>query len=308
MKAVEIDSYGGSEVLVYRDVMDPVPGPGEVVADIYAASVNPVDWKVRNGERQASLHLKFPHVLGVDFSGVVRAVGDGVTEFSIGDEVYGTTAQDQRGCYAEALAVPANQLALKPKGMSHKEAAAIALVGLTALVSLDDVAGLKSGETILVHAAAGGVGGFAVQYAKHVGARVYATASAPNHDYVKSLGADVVIDYRNQDFTEIAKDCDVVYETVGGDVQARSVSVLKPGGRLVYITKPPEGFVPPEHIEYLRPKVPRDGGHMRVISNLIDQGAVWAPEITEMPLNQIKKAHELSATEHVRGKIVMAVR
>ena len=197
---------------------------------------------------------------------------------------------------------------LKPKGMSHTEAAAIALVGLTALVSLDDVAGLKSGETILVHAAAGGVGGFAVQYAKHVGAKVYATASAANHDYVKSLGADVVIDYRNQDFTEVAKDCDVVYETVGGEVLARSVSVLKPGGRLVYITKPPEGFVAPDNIEYLRPKVPRDGGHMAVISNLIDQGAVWAPEITEMSLGEIKKAHELSATEHVRGKIVLVVR
>ncbi|MGB0576425.1 MAG: NADP-dependent oxidoreductase [Alphaproteobacteria bacterium] len=308
MKAVEIDSYGGPEVLKFRDVLDPVPRAGEVVADIYAASVNPVDWKVRNGERQASLHLQFPHVLGVDFSGVVRSVGEGVTQFSVGDEVYGTTAQDQRGCYAEALAVPANQLALKPKTMSHKEAAAIALVGLTALVSLDDVAGLKSGETILVHAAAGGVGGFAVQYAKSVGAKVFTTASAPNHDYVKSLGADVVIDYRNQDFTEIAKDCDVVYETVGGEVQARSVSVLKPGGRLVYITKPPEGFIPPDHIEYLRPKVPRDGGHMSFISKLVDQGAVWAPEITEMPLDQIKKAHELSATEHVRGKIVINVR
>ena len=288
--------------------MDPVPGPGEVVADIYAASVNPVDWKIRNGERQASLHLKFPHVLGVDFSGVVRSVGEGVTEFSIGDEVYGTTAQDQRGCYAEALAVPANQLAFKPRGMSHKEAAAIALVGLTALVSLDDVAGLKSGETILVHAAAGGVGGLAVQYAKHVGAKVYATASASNHDYVKSLGADVVIDYRNQDFTEIGRVCDVVYETVGGEVQTRSVFVLKPGGRLVYITKPPEGFSPPDDIEYLRPKVPRDAGHMKVIADFVLQGVIWAPEITEMPLNKIKEAHELSATERVRGKIVLAVR
>jgi len=187
MKAVEIDTYGSSETLKYRDVLDPVPGPGEVVANIYAASVNPVDWKIRNGERQASLHLKFPHVLGVDFSGVIRSLGVGVKDFSIGDEVFGTTAQDQRGCYAEALAVPANQLSLKPKGILHKEAAAIALVGLTALVSLDDVAGLKSGETILVHAGAGGVGSFAVQYAKDVGAKVFATASAGNHEYVKSL-------------------------------------------------------------------------------------------------------------------------
>ncbi|NKB20569.1 MAG: zinc-binding dehydrogenase [Alphaproteobacteria bacterium] len=308
MKAVEIDAYGGADVLTYRNVMDPVPGPGEVVADIYAASVNPVDWKVRNGERQANLHLKFPHVLGVDFSGIVRSVGEGVTEYTVGDEVYGTTAQDQRGCYAEALAVPADQLAKKPASMSHKEAAAIALVGLTALVSLDDVAGLKSGETILVHAAAGGVGGFAVQYAKYIGAKVYATASAGNHDYVKSLGADVVIDYQNQDFTEIGRICDVVYETVGGEVQVRSVSVLKPGGRLVYITKPPEGFSAPDDIEYLRPKVPRDAGHMKIISDFVAQGAIWAPEIIEMPLDQIKKAHELSATEHVRGKIVMAVR
>ena len=308
MKAVEIDNYGGVEVLALRDVLDPVPGPGEVVADIYAASVNPVDWKVRNGERQAALKLKFPHILGVDFSGVVRSVGEGVTKFSVGDEVYGTTAQDQRGCYAEALAVPASQLATKPPSMSHKEAAAIALVGLTALVSLDDVAGLQSGETILIHAAAGGVGGFAVQYAKHVGAKVYATASAPNHDYVESLGADVLIDYRNQDFTEVAKDCDVVYETVGGDVQSQSEKVLKPGGRLVYITRPPEGFSPREDIEYLRPKVPRDAGHMEVISELVAKGAIWAPEITELPLDQIKKAHELSATEQVRGKIVLVVR
>lgn len=307
MRAVEIDNYGGVEVLTYRNVTDPVPESGEIVADIYAASVNPVDWKIRNGERQLSLHIKFPHILGVDFSGVVRSVGEGVTEFSIGDEVYGTTAQDQRGCYAEALAVPANQLALKPKGMSHKEAAAIALVGLTSLVALNDVARLKSGETILVHAAAGGVGGFAVQYAKHVGAKVYATASAGNHDYVKSLGADVVIDYRNKDFTEIGRICDVIYETVGGEVQERSISVLKPGGRLVYITKPTEGFTPPDDIEYLRPKVPRDAGHMKVIADLVAQGVIWAPEITEMTLDQIKEAHELSATEHVRGKIILAV-
>ncbi len=176
------------------------------------------------------------------------------------------------------------------------------------MMSLDDVAGLTSGETILIHAAAGGVGGFAVQHAKHVGAKVYAPASAPNHDYVKSLGADIVIDYRNQDFTEIVKECDVVYETVGGEVPSRSETVLKPDGRLVYITRPPEEYSPRDDIEYLRPKVPRAAGHMAVISDLVAQGAVWAPEITELPLDQIKKAHELSATEHVRGKIVLVVR
>ena len=155
--------------------------------------------KIRNGARKDNLELNFPYTPGIDFSGVVRAAAD-VTEFGAGDEVFGVTPQTQQGTYADAIAVDASLVARKPAGLSHVDSAAMALVGATAIVSLDRV-GLTSGETVLIHAGAGGVGGFAVQYAKHLGATVYATASARNHDYVRDMGADEVIDYSSQDFT-----------------------------------------------------------------------------------------------------------
>lgn len=309
MKAIEMDDYGGPEVLHLRDIADPVAGADEIVVDIFAASVNPVDWKVCAGYRREALRLQFPHILGLDFSGVVREVGAGVSDFAPGDEVYGVCEQSAKGAYAEAIAIKTANVAKKPGSLSHAEAAAIALVGLTALVSLEDVAKLASGETALIHAAAGGVGGFAVQYAKHAGARVYATASGHNHDYVRGLGADEVIDYTTADFTAAVPPCDVVYDTVGGDVHARSFSVLKSGGRLVYITRPPDGFeAPRDDVEVLRPQVPRDRRHLERISELVAAGAIWAPEITRMPLAEVAAAHELSKTGHVRGKIVLELR
>ncbi len=309
MKAIEIDDYGGPEVLQLRDIADPVAGAGEIVVDIHAASVNPVDWKVCAGYRRDALRLAFPHILGLDFSGVVREVGARVTEFAPGDKVYGVCEQNAKGAYAEAIAVNAANVAKKPPILSHAEAAAIALVGLTALVSLEDVAKLASGETALIHAAAGGVGGFAVQYARHAGARVYATASKQNHDYVRSLGADEVIDYTTSDFTAAVPPCDVVYDTVGGDVHARSFSVLKSGGRLIYIARPPDGFeAPRDDVEVLRPQVARDRRHLERINQLVAAGAIRAPALTRMPLADVAVAHELSKTGHVRGKIVLEMR
>ena len=308
MKAIQMIDYGGPEVLELREIDDPGAGEGEIVADILAASINPVDWKIRGGSRRAAYDIKLPHVLGVDFSGVVRELGPGVTELAVGDEVFGVVTQVQQGCYAEALAVRADMVGRKPAALSHAEAASLALVGLTALVALEDVAELSAGQTILIHAGAGGVGGFAIQYAKHVGATVYSTARARNHDYVLGLGADHVIDYTARDFTEAVPPCDVVFDTVGGEVQARSYAVLKPGGKLVHVAPGPQDFQPPrDDVELLRPNVGRDRRHMERIRELVEQGAVRPLDIAHMKLAETAAAHELSQTGHVRGKIVLDI-
>ncbi|MDA1323281.1 MAG: NADP-dependent oxidoreductase [Proteobacteria bacterium] len=307
MKAIQLDAYGGPDVLELRNVIDPVAGPGELVVDIYAASVNPVDWKIRNGARKDNLFLNFPYTPGIDFSGVVRAVGAGVTTFGASDEVYGVTPQTQQGTYADAIAVDASLVARKPAGLSHVNAAALALVGATAIVSLDSVA-LSAGETILIHAGAGGVGGFAVQYAKHLGATVYATASARNHDYVRDLGADEVIDYTSQDFTQAVPPCDVIFDTMGGKVHEQSFAVLKPGGRLVYVAAPPAGFIPPDNVTVKRPNVTRDPRHLDRISELYAAGAIKPMDVKEMALADAAAAQKLSADGHVRGKIVFKIR
>ncbi len=309
MKAVLMDDYGGPEVLRFGDAPDPVAGPGEILVEIHAASVNAADWKVREGFRRDDVKLAFPHILGRDFSGVVRALGAGVTDFAPGDEVFAVIDRGQEGGYAEAFAIRAELAAGKPSTLSHAEAAALALTGLTALAALEDAAKLRSGETVLIHGGAGGVGSFAVQYAKHVGARVIVTASAVNHDYVRSLGADLAIDYTSQDFTEAASDCDVVFDTIGGAVHARSFAALKPGGRLIHIAAGPAGFTAPrDDVTVTRPHVGRDRAHLERILDLVAEGAVRPPEIARMPLAEAAAAQELSKTGHVRGKIVFEVR
>ena len=205
MKAAYIDEQGGPEVLQYGDLPDPQAGPGEIVVDIHAASVNAADWKVRAGS-YAKL-TDFPYVLGRDFSGVVAGTGAGVTDLAPGDPVFGVLDAGQEGAYAEKVAVKASLAARKPDGWPHEEAVALALAGLTAIVSLEDTLQLRAGETILIQGGAGGVAGFAIQLAKHIGATVVTTASADNHDYVRSLGADRAIDYRARDFTEEVSGC-----------------------------------------------------------------------------------------------------
>lgn len=307
MKAIQLDEYGGPEILQLRDVIDPVAAAGEIVVDIHAASVNPVDWKIGSGVRQDKLSLDFPYIPGIDFSGVVRAIGEGVTEFMPSDTVFGVTPQSQQACYAEAIAVDAALVAKKPTDLSHSDAAALALVGATAIVSLDTVE-LSSGDTVLIHAGAGGVGGFAVQYAKHIGATVYATASARNHDYVRELGADEVVDYSSVDFVEAVPPCDVVYDTIGGEVHARSYGVLKPGGRLAYVAAPPDGFAPPDNVTVKRPAVTRDRAHLEKIVALFETGAIQPMDVLHMPLAEATRAQQLSADGHVRGKIVFDIR
>jgi len=307
MKAMLLTGHGGPEMLRLGEAADPVAGPGEVVVDIHAASVNGADPKVRRGQGRYKLN-KFPHILGRDFSGVVSAVGPGVTDFKTGDAVFGVTDQGIEGAYAEKLAVKAALVARKPARLSHIEAAALGLISLTALVAIEDTAKLKSEETILIQGGAGGVAGFAVQLAKHIGATVIATASAHNHAYVRGLGADRVIDYNAEDFTAIGPVCDVVFDTVGGPVRAGCYKVLKPGGRLVWIAPAPESSaVPRQDVLTLRPDVKRDRAHLERMLSLLETGAVKPPDIARFKLADAAKAHAISEGRHLRGKLVLEV-
>jgi NADPH:quinone reductase-like Zn-dependent oxidoreductase len=307
MKAVFIERHGGPEELKYGDLPDPVPKRGEVVVDIHAASVNGADWKVRDGSSYPQ--TQFPYVLGRDFSGVVSAVGEGVGDFRVGDEVFAVCDVGQEGAYAEKIAIKASLVARKPESVSHVDAAALALTGLTALVAVEDTLKLQAGETILIQGGAGGVAAFAIQLAKHIGARVITTTSAANHAYVRGLGADQIIDYNAEDFTKVVSGCDAVFETVGGDVGQRSFSVLKPGGRAAFIASGPKAPKPERgDVQSLRPNVARDRPHLERIVALVAAGAVRPPEVTLFPLSEAVAAHRISEARHLRGKLVFKVR
>ena len=308
MKAVLLINHGGPEMLRYGEAPDPIAGPGEVVVDIHAASVNAADYKVRLGGGRYSLS-RFPHILGRDFSGVISTLGAGVTDFTVGDAVFGVTDQGIEGAYAEKIAIKAAIIAKKPDRLSHVEAAALGLTSLTALTAIEDTAHLKAGQTILIQGGAGGVAGFAVQLCKYLGATVITTASASNHPYVRSLGADRVIDYNAQDFTAIGSICDVVFDTVGGDVRAGCYAVLKPGGKLVWIAPAPEGYRPSRtDVETLRPNVIRDRAHLERMLALLDADAVWPPTIVRYRLADAAEAHGVSEARHLQGKLVLEVR
>ena len=305
MKAVRFEKHGSPDVLLFGELPDPVPAPGEVVVDVHAASINAADWKVRSG---ASPVTKFPHVLGRDFSGVVAAIGPGVTDIAVGDRVFGVLDRGKEGAYAEKVATPARLVARLPEAIAHDVAAAHALAGLTALVALEDTLRLQRGETILIHGGAGGVAGFAIQLAKHLECRVVSTASARNHDYVRGLGADEVIDYNAVDFTTVVRGIDAVLDTAGGDVTRRSFEVLRPGGRLASIVGLQAPPSPRPDAASLKPDVQRDRPHLERIVALVTAGVIRPPEITRFPLAEAAAAHRVSEARHLRGKLVLQVR
>ena len=306
MKAAYIQKFGGPEVLTYGDLPDPAAGPGQVVVDTHAASINAADWKVAAGDYN---NPKFPVVLGRDFSGVVSAVGSGVSDLKVGDAVFGVLEGGRDGTYCEKIAVGAAIVARKPAAMPHTEAAALALTGLTALCSIEDCLKLKKGETILIQGGAGGVASFAIQVAKHIGARVLTTASAANAPYLRELGADEVIDYNASDFTKTAGKCDAVFDTVGGDVATRSFAVLKPGGRAAFIASGGQAPKPERSdVQSLRPAVGRDRPHLEKIIELRRSGAVRAPHVTVFDLAKAQDALKVSAARHLKGKLVLKVR
>jgi len=307
MKAAFIERHGGPEVLKLGEMPDPVAASGEVVVDIVAASVNGADWKVREGK--SGQVARFPYILGRDFSGVVSAVGDGVGDLRVGDEVFGVCDVGQEGAYAEKIAIKAAIVAKKTDGLSHIDAAALALAGLTAICTIEDTLKLKARETILIQGGAGGVAGFAIQLSKHLGARVITTASASNHDYLRKIGVDEIIDYNAVDFTEVVRDCDAVFDTVGGDVAQRSFKVLKAGGRAAFIASGAQAPKPDRSdVVALRPSVGRDRQHLERIVALVAMGAVRPPEVTVYKLSEAAAAHEVSQARHFRGKLVFVVR
>lgn len=306
MKAVFIEKFGGADVLHYGEQPDPVAGAGEAVVDVAAASINAADWKMRAGEYAQAT---FPLILGRDFSGVIAALGSGVDDLKVGDAVFGVLDAGREGAYAEKLAIKAAIIAKKPASLSDVDAAALALTGLTAIRTIEDTLKLQRGEKILIQGGAGGVAGFAIQLAKHIGAHVITTTSTANLDYVRGLGADEVIDYTKTDFTRAVTNCDAVFDTVGGDVAQKSFAVLKPGGRAAFIASGAQAPKPSRSdVTALRPNVVRARAPLERVAQLVTAGAVRPPEIKLFRLSQAVEAHRLSESRHFRGKLVFQVR
>ena len=303
MKAVQIHAYGGPEVLKYEDVPRPEPKENEIVVRVHAAGVNPIDWKIREGYLSAAL----PTIMGVDFSGVVESTGSGITKYRTGDSVFGQVT-DQSGSYAEYALTLEAYIARKPEGLDHIRAAALPVAGLVAWQALFDTAKLSAGQTVLIHGAAGGVGSFAVQFAKSKGARVLGTASGDHATQLRQLGADEVIDYRKTKFEDVARDVDVVLDTIGGETQERSWKVLKAGGVLVSLVQPPSAEKAAAHgvrgfVVYQK----GNGEQLAAIADLVSKGKVKVNVETVLPLMEARKAQELSKSGHSGGKIVLKV-
>ncbi|GHF80129.1 NADPH:quinone reductase [Streptomyces filamentosus] len=309
MRAISQDVHGAPDVLREVVLPRPVPGPGQILVAVRAAGVNPTDWK----HRTAGFFVdRLPLVLGWDVSGVVAAVGFGVTLFKPGDEVFGMLPYPHGvGSHAEYVTGPARAFAAKPAGLDHVQAGALPLAALTAYQALVDTAGVRAGQRVLVHGAAGGVGHLAVQIAKARGAYVIGTASAPKHDFLRSLGADEVVDYRTTDFRDAVRDVDVVLDTVSGDTRVRSLDVLRPGGVLV-------GLLPgtdPEEAERARARgvrvenllVEADHAGMNAVAALAASGALRAHVEAVFPLSEAADAHALGETDRTTGKIVLTV-
>ncbi|MFE0592485.1 NADP-dependent oxidoreductase [Micromonospora echinospora] len=309
MRAVSQDSLGGPEVLRVVEVDRPEPGISEVLVRVHAAGVNPTDlWHRATG----GLLGETPVRLGWDVSGVVEAVGLGVTMFRPGDEVFGMPRLPQpAGTYAEYVTSPARHLARKPAALSHVEAAALPLAALTAYQSLVDTAGVRPGQRVLVHAAAGGVGHLAVQIAKAHGAHVVGTARAAKHAFVRGLGADEVVDYTRVDFASAVRDVDIVIDTVGGDYGPRSLRTLRPGGIVVSLASPAEARLAVEArdrgVRAGFTIVEPDHAGMKAIAALVEGGQLRPEVDVVLPLDQVARAHEIAQTGRTTGKIVLTV-
>lgn len=307
MKAVQISGFGDRSVLVVNEVAVPAPAENEVLIKVKASSVNPVDWKIREGYLQPLLNHPLPLTLGWDVSGEVAAVGDNVTSLSVGDAVYSRPDIAKNGSYAEYQTVAADEVALKPKSLSWQEAAGIPLAALTAWQSLYDHAQLAAGERVLIHAGSGAVGQFAIQLAKLRGATVYTTTSARNTDLVLGLGADHAIDYTKEDFSAL-RDIDVVFDTIGGETQANSWKTLKQGGRLVSITETPDETIASQHgvsasFCFIQP----NREQLEQLAEFADAGQLKVSIDSEFGLDQVTEAHERSETGRAQGKIIINV-
>ncbi|UKS30510.1 NADP-dependent oxidoreductase [Paenibacillus sp. HWE-109] len=302
MQAVRYHQFGGSEVLHVEEVTIPEPSENEVLVRIVAAGVLPVDWKIRKG--RLPMPIQFPYLPGTAFSGVIAEVGAGVTDFQIGQQVFGRST---KGTYAQYTTAPTAAIALKPYSLSFDEAAAISGGATTAWRAIVEDGNVQAGERVLIHGAAGGVGQFAIQFAKWRGAYVIGTAGSGNIEFVRSLGADEVIDYNAARFEETANEMDLVLDTVGGETLERSMSVIKRGGRLITIADQPSM----EKAKELGIKVVRGSlatsKDLTAIARLIDEGIVRTTIGPAYTLHEVRQAHERSETGHGRGRIVLHI-
>ena len=308
MKAVRVHEYGGPEVLKYENAPRPRPVAGEVLVRIHAAGVNPVDWKVRAGHYKDVIAYPMPMIPGWDVSGVVEATGPNVTRLKKGDEVYGQPDVVRNGTYAEFAVVPESELALKPTSIDHVHAASVPIAALTAWQGLFDVGGLRTGEKVLIHGAAGGIGSFAVQLARWKGALITATASGRNQEFLRNLGADQAIDYEKTRFDRLVCDVDVVFDTIGGDTLKHSWKVLKKGGILVSTVETPSAEEAAAHgVRAAMVSMQVDPDQLAEIAKLVDSGMLRPIVEAVFPLKEARHAQELSQTGHARGKIVLKV-
>lgn len=333
MRAALIHRYGPPETFVVEDVERPRPGPRDLLIRVHASSVNPVDTKIRAGAQRLLIRYRLPWILGLDVSGVVEEVGERVTSFRPGDAVFASPRHSRPGCYAEYVAVDEREVAAKPAKLTHEEAASMPLAALTAWDCLVEITRVRPGDKVLVHAGAGGVGSLAIQLAKHLGATVTTTCSARNEELVRGLGADAVIDHRRERFDEVLNEQDVVLDSLGWESVARSLTVLRRGGRLVSIQPGlPErtkrhgqllgtaltglalAWLPIRgrlgygvRARSLLVRAP-SGAHLAEIARLVDEGAIRPVIDRVLPLEEIAEAHRHVETGHARGKVVVSIR
>ena len=332
MKAFILDRYGSNDGVRAGEMPDPEMHDDDVLVQIHAASVNPVDLKIRDGKLKLVLPYRLPFVLGNDLAGVVVRVGSGVRRFKPGDEVYARPDKDRIGAFAEFISIKEDAVANKPKQLTMEEAASIPLVGLTAWQALIERAHLQRGQKVLIHAGSGGVGTFAIQLAKHVGAIVATTTSTVNLEWVKRLGADIVIDYKRDDFERILRDYDAVLDTLGGETLEKSLRVLRPGGKLISISGPPDPDFAKEigatwivglamrllsyrirrsakrhHVSYSFLFMRPSGDQLREIGSLIDSGAIRPVVDRVFPFESTKEALAYVEKGRAKGKVVVKV-
>lgn len=318
MKAAVIHSFEGIEKIAFEEVPIPFPKENEVQVAIEYGGINPVDWKICDGLLKTRMEYRFPIILGWDMAGTVTAVGKNVQKWKEGDAVFGYCRKEilHDGSFAEFICLNEHHIAKKPKHLSFAQAASIPLSALTAWQSLFDTVHLKAQETILIHAGAGGVGGFAIQLAKQISAYVITTASASNHAYVKGLGADLIIDYTKENFLDVihstartADGVDVVYDTVGGKTLQESYSAVRKEGRLVTIAGSVDYALADKHtIQAYYLFVTPNGEQLQQIADLIDQKKLYSPSIQEIPFTELSSALRKSRERHVQGKMVLGIK
>jgi NADPH:quinone reductase-like Zn-dependent oxidoreductase len=311
MKAAQINQYGGPEVLkTVTDAPKPTAGPDQVVVEVFAAAVNPFDIKVREGAVRQMAELKFPAILGGDLAGTVAEVGEKITSFAVGDAVYGQAgALSSHGSFAEFAPVSAGSIGKAPAGLDYVQAAALPLTSVSAYQALVETLHLKAGQSILIHGGAGGIGTMAIQLAKHLGAQVATTTDSTTVDYVKSLGADIVIDYNSEKFHELVSDYDAVFDTVGGDVATDSYKVLKPGGMLVSMQAQPDEVLMKEHdVKAFSQFTQVNTERLAAITDLVEDGILAAHVDKTFTLDQAGEALSYLQAGGHRGKVVIKVR